>query len=454
MSEPTAPATPGHGVPTDNASRPLAGTTAWLPGIDVLRGIAAGAVVVAHAFALGELPGVPGNPMMLHGLGSWGVGMFFVLSGYLLCDYFWRPRTQRSLKVFWVRRIFRVAPAYYVQVALLFLFFASPVLLMSGVGLRQVLAQLTFTHFFHPSTTPSFNVNGALWTLSIEAMLYLAMPLLALAVGWPAVRGRRALLAPMAAVAALIAVSIGYRLFVAYHGAGLQSLYFGDIAPEAAPNARFYLSRQFPGWLGLFAMGIGLRWLVHQRHLPDALLRPTRHRVSTFGLLLLPSLAWLAVTERSAMYTHPFLFATFDVVLGALLLPALLYAARPSSTDEGTATIRAGVWLGDRSYGLYLWHFPVILVIFERGSAMLPPDNSHPLIRLALVGLVALTLAAVSYRFIELPAREYGRRLSRRIADRQASAAAVPAPIPVPRSSHEVATTADTSGAEKEMSAL
>jgi peptidoglycan/LPS O-acetylase OafA/YrhL len=255
----------------------------------------------------------------------------------------------------------------------------------------------------------------------------------------------------MAAVVGLIALGVAYRLFVAYHGEGLQALYFGEIAPEGVLNARFYLSRQFPGWLGLFAMGIGLRWLVHQRLLPDRLLRPTRHRISTFALLMLPSLGWLALTGRSAYYTHPFLFATFDVVLGALLLPALLYAARPSSSDEGTVTIRAGVWLGDRSYGLYLWHFPVILIVFERGSALLPPVNSHPLVRLLLAAALSLGLAMASYRFIEVPARDHGRQLSRRLAGRRPT----PAVIPAPRSSIDLGPVIIGPGSrEKEMSPL
>jgi peptidoglycan/LPS O-acetylase OafA/YrhL len=409
---------PHSATPTPNASSALAATGAWLPGLDVLRGIAAAAVVVHHSFSLGGHPDVP-LPWLWDGLGSWGVGLFFILSGYLLCDYFWRPRRQASLKVFWVRRFFRVAPAYYVQIGLLFLFFAAPALLMSAQGVKQILTQVTFTHYYTPETASSLNVNGALWTLSIEMTLYLVMPLLALLVGWPAVRGRRSLLWPLTAVALLIALGVGYRLLVAYQGGGLQEIYFGHIPADSAANARLYLARQFPGWLGLFALGIGLRWLVHQRYLPDFLLRPTRHRIWVFILLMVPSLAWLHLVYRGSQFTHPFLFATFDLGLAALLLPALLYAARPSSSDEGTASVRAGVWLGERSYGLYLWHFPVILVIYERGTSLLPPDTSDVALRLLLIWGLALGLAVLSYKLVEVPARDYGRRLSRRVAERQ-----------------------------------
>jgi peptidoglycan/LPS O-acetylase OafA/YrhL len=407
--------------PTQNASESLASTPAWLPGLDVLRGIAAAAVVVHHTYSLADRPDVPAGGRIFEGLGSWGVDLFFLLSGYLLCDYFWRAKAKRSLKVFWVRRFFRVAPAYYVQILLLFLFFAAPALLFSEVGLRQIATQLTFTHYYTPNTASSLNVNGALWTLSIEMTLYLTMPLLALAVGWPAARGRRALLWPLVAVGLLVAVGIAYRLFISFEGSGLQGFYFGDIPPEAEGNARLYLARQFPAWIALFALGIGLRWLVVQRYLPARLLAPTRHRVSVFVLLMIPSLAWLELTERAVDFRHPFLFAGFDIVLGLLLLPALLYAGRPSSSTEGGALIRAGVWLGDRSYGLYLWHFPVILVVYERGTALLPPDISHPLFRVAAIWVLSIGLAMLSYRFVEAPARDYGRDLSRRVAPRPAA---------------------------------
>lgn len=426
--------------PTRNASKPVSGTSAWLPGLDVLRGIAAAAVVVHHSYSLANQPLLShGNRAevalgdVIEGLGSWGVDLFFILSGYLLCDYFWRQRrAQRTLRVFWVRRFFRVAPAYYAQVLLLFLFFASPQLLFSRTGLRQVLTQVTFTHWYTPDTASSLNVNGALWTLSIEMTLYLFMPLLALAVGWPAIRGRRTLLWPMLGVAFLIMLGTGYRMFVAFHGGGLQQFYFGSVAPESVANARLYLARQFPAWLPLFALGIGLRWLVTNRYLAERVLAPTRHRLWMYGVLLLPSLAWLLLVQRGVNYTHPFLFSTFDTVLAALLLPPLLYAARPSASSEGGPGIRAGVWLGDRSYGLYLWHFPVILVVYERGTALLPPTLTHPVFRLVTIWVVALGLAMLSYRLVEAPARDYGRALSRRIAARITAKQAADAPAGEP----------------------
>ncbi len=108
------------------------------------------------------------------------------------------------------------------------------------------------------------------------------------------------------------------------------------------------------------------------------------------------------------------------------------------AVHPGAPTMRrvlSAPWLvavGRRSYGLYLWHFPVILVVYERGTALLPPDTTHIGFRLVVIGLLSLALASLSYRFVEVPARDYGRRLSRRLAARHRAATGASAPAAVP----------------------
>ena len=95
-------------------------------------------------------------------LGTWGVNVFFLLSGFLLADYFWAERGRGSVLEYYVRRFFRIAPAYYVVVGFLFIFFADHALLFSHVGLRQVFANLTFTQWLTPGTSSNLNVDGSL----------------------------------------------------------------------------------------------------------------------------------------------------------------------------------------------------------------------------------------------------------------------------------------------------
>jgi len=92
-------------VAADAAPRPT-----WLPSIEVLRGIAALTVVFHHSWSLSTMPHFTGYKIV-EGWGNWGVDLFFVLSGYLLAEFFWRPRARGLVGSFYVRRIFRIAPA-------------------------------------------------------------------------------------------------------------------------------------------------------------------------------------------------------------------------------------------------------------------------------------------------------------------------------------------------------
>ena len=95
-------------------------------------------VVLHHCWSLSNQPGLPPDDRIplywvVEGFGLWGVMLFFMLSGYLLADTFWREE-KADLRVYAIRRFFRIAPAYYVCLAILFLFFASTRLTFSEQG--------------------------------------------------------------------------------------------------------------------------------------------------------------------------------------------------------------------------------------------------------------------------------------------------------------------------------
>jgi peptidoglycan/LPS O-acetylase OafA/YrhL len=393
-------------------------TRTWLTGIEALRGVAALTVLAEHAWALSVDPIRPGGaelPLyrLVGGLGSWGVLLFFMLSGYLLADTFWRTE-KADLRVYAIRRFFRIAPAYYVNVAILFLFLAAPGLLFSSQGVKQVLANLTFTQHLSAGTTSSFNVNGALWTLTIEMMLYLFLPLMALLVGR----------APWSATILFIVLGLGWRLLIAVHGDGLRDFWYARYAdqpgglPPVALQSNF-VGQQFPGALSVFALGIIARWLVVHGSLDRIYNRlPARLGVSSFLVLALPSLALLYWFADKTDYTHVVWFTLCYFLLMLALLPALLLAARPQQFSP--SPLRAvGSWLGERSYSIYLWHFPIILAVYERGPLTLPPPVGGYAWRLPVVLLITLVVAAASYRLIERPGMELGRRLSERLTRRR-----------------------------------
>lgn len=365
----------------------------------MLRGIAALAVVFHHSWSLGTMPRFPGY-WVVEGFGTWGVSLFFMLSGFLLADHFWRGEREGRLRTFYVRRIFRIVPAYYLNIAVLFLFFAQHGALFSRSGAEQVASNLTFTQYLRPDTASNLNVNGVLWTLTIEAILYLVMPLLAWIVG--RTFGLGALM--------LIVIGLSYRLYVARAGGGLQDFYFGVGAEPV--NARLYLARQFLGVLPLFALGIGLKWLTTQRRLRMTIPLPRWFPSSVAILLLLiPSILWLVFVERASFYTHWVWFTGFDFVLCVLFVPAILFVASPLAAS--TRPDRAAVWLGERSYGLYLWHFPIILSVYGRGPLLSPPDVGNWLWKMALILSLSLTAAHFSWKLLEEPAQRAGRRWAR-----------------------------------------
>lgn len=375
----------------------------WLPGIEALRALAASAVVLHHMYDLGSQPSMPGATI-IEGFGEWGVDIFFLLSAFLLSEYFWHDRSRWSFRVFYTRRALRIGPAYYVCVLVLFLFFADRGLLFSNQGVQQVVANATFTQWLRPGTSSSLNVDGALWTLTIEMLLYLALPVMAIPL-------RRH---PWLTFATLCAIGIGWRWWVVSSAQPLQHIGFGDVSGPGEQNARLYLARQFLGYLPLFAVGMLVRWLIVHRRLPGEFLN--RLQGSSLGVLLLllvPSVILLEVIVPASNYQHWFWFIGFDGILGILAAGALLYASRPVRHALWWP-MRAAVWVGKRSYGLYLWHFPIVLVVYDRGPMESQPRLTHFALRFLLIWALALGFAAASYRWVEKPAMDYGKVLTRR----------------------------------------
>jgi len=390
-----------------------------MPGVEALRGLAAVAVVVFHMWALTTLPRFPGSDFVI-GLGVWAVDLFFLLSGFLLVQAFWElPRTQ-TLRQYYVRRIFRIAPAYYVCLALLFLGFANRGALFSSVGLKQVAANATFTQWFSPTTAASLNVSGVFWTLSIEMTLYAVLPLLAWAVA------RR----PLVNGGLLFGAGLAYRAYVAIDPGWLQAKVFAAVPHQHEDLMRLFLLRQFVGVLPLFVVGMLLRWWLHFR--PGARRAAPVPGISVLLLVLLavPSLAVLFPGLKAVDFHNTVLFASFDVAIVVLLVPALAYAGRTVS-GRLSAPLAALVWLGKRSYGIYLWHFPAILVAFDRGPFERPPAMNNVGLRLAAAAAASVVLGAVSYRWVERPARRAGRRLADSMAPPAARQPQLAQPQPV-----------------------
>lgn len=349
-----------------------------LPVLDGLRGVAITTVFLVHLYA----PLFPG--------GSSGVTLFFVLSGFLITKLALEEADNTgglSLSQFYIRRLFRIFPPLFAMLA--FLLVAS-FTFMSDVGepLRREIALAGGSVGNLWPIFYGFEPRGALghtWSLGIEEQFYLVWPVVLCLVPM-AFRATRRFAAWFAAVA-LASVVIGRTLVAGFlnypHWSAIPFLDFEGLALGCLLAAMVHTDDggrwQIPQWL--FAVVCA---------------------VVTFDLFG----ADFYLARDTYDFRDLVLSACFAVILAALVTNRTNILARPLQSTP----VR---WLGRLSYSLYLWH----AVIFTILSSNRYPDVPRPVLVVTKVAL-SFAVAWLSYRFIERPTIEYGRRLRSRSRSR------------------------------------
>ncbi len=359
----------------------------YLPGLDGLRAIAVLGVLLYHL----DLPWIPG--------GFLGVDVFFVLSGFLITSLVAQEveRTGRlDFRAFYRRRARRLLPALVLLLLTVstmgLLFFREELLELRG----DVLAALLYVSnwWYILGETSYFEFTGRppvlqhLWSLAVEEQFYLLWPsvvVVALA-SW---RGRSQLLR----VAALGALASTVWMVVVSARSGFpvpndpSRAYFGTDTHAMSLLAGAALAAVWVPWRSPSARG-GWRGPVRM--------------LDAVGLVALAAVLWtfLEVGEFSTgLYRGGFLLVA---VLTAVLVASLSHPESLLARLLGTQPWR---YLGERSYGIYLWHWPVFMV--TRPGFELDSDGFFSVV--LRIGLV-LTLAEASYRYVELPIRRGGLR--------------------------------------------
>ncbi|MFE7314067.1 acyltransferase family protein [Streptomyces sp. NPDC057555] len=371
-------------------------TRPYAPGLDGLRALAVTAVVVYHV-----------NPRWLPG-GFLGVDVFFGLSGFLITDLLLAERERFGridLRGFWLRRARRLLPA--LAVVLLVATAAAAVVRPRRLSsaLDSLLSVTTFTNnWWQIATDASYFASFGppplfqhLWTLSVEEQFYLLWPLVLLALV-RCVRWRGLHVTAVLACAAISMVAMA-RLYEP--GVDPSRVYFGTD------------THVFP-----LLIGAAL-----------ALLRPTARLVSQHprwpvrpvdiagvaGLAILVTLACTISENDDVMY--PGGFAVAALATTAVILASVQPLGRLASI-LGARPLR---WIGVRSYGIYLWHLPLI--------ALATPDRMTPAdapVHAIAAAVAAVGLAALSYRWVEQPIRRWGQRGSARPVPACSTSAAGP----------------------------
>lgn len=368
---------------TTNDPKPKSATAERfrIAGLDGIRALAVVTVMVFHL--------VPGT---LIG-GYLGVDIFFVVSGFLITTLLLREHAATgrvSLGGFWARRARRLLPA----LGILLLACCTAALFVGGdvlVGLgTQVLGALTFSSnwlfiaagsSYFDETVPELFRN--LWSLAVEEQFYLVWPLLVVLV---LVRiPRWVKLVGIGALAVALAVWMGVAT-------GLSST-----AP--LDPTRVYYGTDTHAF-GL-AIGAFLAVLMLGR---SPTRRLARWLLALGGTLAIAGLIALAVVlPGSELLTYRGGLALV-ALLSAVAIAALLV---PNSLLGRILDFLPFRWVGLRSYGLYLWHWPVFVLL---GSALPTWPREGPG-AWALGGIalaITVVAAALSYRFVEQPIRRYG----------------------------------------------
>jgi peptidoglycan/LPS O-acetylase OafA/YrhL len=342
--------------------------------------------VIAYHYAPAALPG-----------GYIGVDMFFVISGFLITSLIIGSLGRRErLGSFWLRRARRLRPALVVLVlACCTAALAVGRDVLAGIG-AQIAGALTFSsNWVDIAQDQSYFAHDApqlfrnLWSLAVEEQFYLVWPLLVLAlVAWMPRRTR-------AAVPVLLGLASVAAMVVLYHpGADPSRVYYGT-------DTHF-----FPLAIGAalaFTLDRSPHWDLYGRETAGE--RFTRRWASTIGVVCLVGLAAYAV------FVHDRDAFNYDggLMLVAVLSAGVVWGASRPVSQLGTALdIRPLRAIGVRSYGLYLWHWPVLVL----AVALVP---SHDGVAVWAVPLTALAISvvatALSYRFVETPIRRRGFRV-------------------------------------------
>lgn len=364
-----------------------------LPGLDGLRGIAVLAVIIYHA-----------DVSLLVG-GFLGVDVFFVLSGFLITTLLINELTETNTvdrARFYIRRIRRLMPALF-----LVLFFS---VLVSGLFVldaayhvrRDLPWAMTFVlNWSYLFFEQSYFVNISrppllqhLWSLSVEEQFYVIWPIMLIGLYKVKVGNLTPRVKIFIASTVLAVASTAWMVHL--------SVANGYPIPNDPSRVYFGTDTHSMGLLiGCAAAALWRSERLNERLTPD--------RATAMNGLGLFSIAGLAYFFLYVSELNEFLYRGGFLVLSILTVILVVVAAHPGlkfGQRLGNPVLK---WFGDRSYGIYLWHWP-IFVLMRSGIDIQWPDPIAFVVKIAIV----LVIADLSYRFVEMPIRQgaIGSRLS------------------------------------------
>lgn len=306
--------------------------------------------------------------------------LFFVISGFVIglsaLDGIDRDGAHGFRRPFVIRRLVRIVPLYYLT-SVFFIFFLLPHPFENQVA--NILAHAAFVHNLFPSLLGALNPFD--WSLGIEMQFYLLVLLIA-----PWLHGR----AGWAWLLALCAIAWAWR-FAAFS--------MMSPLPSSGEQSLWMVTIQLPGTLDEFAAGLLLA----------KFMRSSNGQATLAAMCCQPLLQLLVLAGAAASLWSAFLlywagpsfwqsawtvtFIRAPLAIAAMLLLLLFCSLNSRFWLKISAPFR---YLGTISYGVYLWHWPVLIIL--RDNYALPPG-----LALIYTSSMTLLLAALSWHFFEKP---------------------------------------------------
>lgn len=373
LSEATPQATPIRRTSSPRATRPR------IIGLDGIRALAAVLVLLYHL--------VPG----WRGAGFVGVDIFFVLSGFLITSLLLREvelKNRIGFKNFWIKRFRRLLPAVVFltigAVALARVFGGDAI-----VQLRwQSFGALTSTYNWLEiaNSSPYFDQKSPLlltnmWSLAVEMQFYLIWPLMLVAI----VVFAPPRIAPYVAIG-LAVLSAAFNFYIVQTG-DLTRAYVGTDSHAFG----LMIGAAIALWVPRVMIGDMPRLPASQRHIWGILAW-----VGLAGALL------IGIVVPVGPWMYPWGMVAASILTGLTIRGLLPDATNATSLTLGRFLhLRPLRWLGERSYSIYLWHWPLWVIAFFT-------LRWSPWPTAALVLALTMVMAEVSYRFVETPIRTRG----------------------------------------------
>ncbi len=376
----------------------------YLLEVEGLRALAALSVILTHVsfhyppsankllnFITQNTIGPPAPSVML----------FFMISGFVMYLPFATARLggrrPPELVPYAIRRLARIVPAYWVALTIVsiwlgFSYMTHPSALIRYYGFLQIYGNL---HTLGGGIGPA-------WTLDVEITFYIALPLLAWVARWLG-RSRSVLTSELMLALGMIAISEIWQLCICtfvHFSTGYQESYLITL----------------PGTLDVFATGMFLAVLSvearRREHPRPAVSWINRHA----GVVWIAAGVIVFIIEQIPESTGPTIWwmsthALKTLAMGMMLAPLVLGPQQHGPLRRVLA-IRPLVFIGTITYGMYLWHFPIL----TKEAASLVPHGE--LTTAIVIGFWAIVFGALSFYLVERPAQNFARSLIARRRER------------------------------------